>query len=1346
MTTYDTELIDDLTEHPSGAEMKGGDRAAIARGNSPPRANKATFPTDYSIGRRAFQNPPNDLSDAQKAAVRAAFDLPDHVSGLQKATNTDVDNETDDSKYTTVMKVYRAIDRRVKNASQTVRGIVLLARNDDIDNETDLTRIPTLAGAIRLWRRLRTELREVPSTPGDQTGIGHILTVFGEGDKDYNWRSLNDAIAAYLQANPIASQRVLVDVPASDDTVDKIIIEDSQLYTTRDRVVHEATPKRATYENIRFDLGYFSDESALDARFYTVGRFYYNFAKYTPRVVAYVAGNSGPKHWVDGNAADLVANITADVGHFASDAEATPHVNGVGNVYYNERIRAYRRVATFEAGRGPVTAKQRLRQANEDDLARLDDEIALRGTRMQASPQVVNKDDVADEYTFTLWTIPGYYNTATMARIKFLTDAAEGTILRPYDPQMPVHRFTIELDDDQKRMARQASPGNTEFATIDLLDNEGAVLPRWDIPGVVQGQAFVVLTVVPGPRIGTRQMADAIEDVEHRASDLRVVGPPGWETAVGTGVGISLTRAIVADVASLSYNASVSIPADAEAGDDYIIYMAVPTGSNLSDWRVDLAGFAQYPGFNFGEVGTDGDNTVYSYLFTVGDDSGGFASGTAPGARLTLQHHGTTPHTAYSGELEGRALEQVQAQGGGRSDNLQPAVNGGDTAGVAQITLPSDYADYRTLSVTLWRTSVDRIDPLEIATKFLAAQTENQSIYTDDAVIGWNPTTRVLSTPNQRIIYAELHDGSAAAASSGDGGSYTLPQATETILGGVRGASVAQAGQSSGRTFLAWSLDRLKLVIRANIPAATTSQRGGGQVVTQAQVDADSSTSAFLWGLANLKRYIRAQLPSWAVRDDVSTIPAGKLGSGARTGAKFLRDDGTWQEIEAGGLTQVQQIGLLKFSPESPTFQFVQNSELSGKTFNVLVDNPQLLTGDIWYERRLGANLVPGGRTKWTNTTFSIGFPVPSNPGVQGLLANALTGDGLTLELRFYDAHTGGNVVDLIRETVGGAHAFEPAPVATLDLYNAVNPKLPNRIYYWPNHQKDGKDVPGGIAVGDNILSRNERLTADQVELLLRRVPNAIYEMPDSGVLTWDLDEGYIASVTLGGAPRNFQPLVHPQIGDHLILRVVQDATGGRTIAWHGNYKFIGGPVTLNSGANEETYLSLTVIAANHVLVGYLHKNATSPAEATAIADTQAAARYTDAEKAKLANLGRVFVPRGTFRQRTAYSINDVVIYSGHLYYVAQAVPATNTANPVDGLTWILLSADPTPTATETRQGTVELSTQAEMNAGTAGKVPDAAKVKAYADTKLKHQRVASEAAYDALQNKDANTLYYWPE
>ena len=53
---------------------------------------------------------------------------------------------------------------------------------------------------IRFWRIPNL----VPNTPGTQSGIGRVLTVTGENDRDYAWRTLDvaAAVAAYLRDNP----------------------------------------------------------------------------------------------------------------------------------------------------------------------------------------------------------------------------------------------------------------------------------------------------------------------------------------------------------------------------------------------------------------------------------------------------------------------------------------------------------------------------------------------------------------------------------------------------------------------------------------------------------------------------------------------------------------------------------------------------------------------------------------------------------------------------------------------------------------------------------------------------------------------------------------------------------------------------------------------------------------------------------------------------------------------------------------------------------------------------------------------------------------------------------------
>ena len=136
------------------------------------------------------------------------------VSGaaLTKASNADVDGETDDSDYMSVLKTFRAIARKVKNASNTVRGIVLLARNEDVaSTESDTTRIPTIAHVKTLISRLF-----LPLTGGTLTGK---LTL--DGDPTSNLHATTKAYAdfvASLNANEIETlKHITRDLHTIDD-------------------------------------------------------------------------------------------------------------------------------------------------------------------------------------------------------------------------------------------------------------------------------------------------------------------------------------------------------------------------------------------------------------------------------------------------------------------------------------------------------------------------------------------------------------------------------------------------------------------------------------------------------------------------------------------------------------------------------------------------------------------------------------------------------------------------------------------------------------------------------------------------------------------------------------------------------------------------------------------------------------------------------------------------------------------------------------------------------------------------------------------------------------------------
>jgi hypothetical protein len=60
--------------------------------------------------------------------------------------------------------------------------------------------------------------------------------------------------------------------------------------------------------------------------------------------------------------------------------------------------------------------------------------------------------------------------------------------------------------------------------------------------------------------------------------------------------------------------------------------------------------------------------------------------------------------------------------------------------------------------------------------------------------------------------------------------------------------------------------------------------------------------------------------------------------------------------------------------------------------------------------------------------------------------------------------------------------------------------------------------------------------------------------LTDGATITWDTALGRVATVTLGGN-RTISAATNQKVGTY-ILRVVQDATGSRTLTWNGNYKW----------------------------------------------------------------------------------------------------------------------------------------------------------------------------------------------
>ena len=85
-----------------------------------------------------------------------------------KATNADVDAETDDAKFVTVAKLFRGVARKVRAATKTIAGIVELASNAELDAGTDDVKAVTPAGARRITG---AKVSPAERTAGTESGV-----------------------------------------------------------------------------------------------------------------------------------------------------------------------------------------------------------------------------------------------------------------------------------------------------------------------------------------------------------------------------------------------------------------------------------------------------------------------------------------------------------------------------------------------------------------------------------------------------------------------------------------------------------------------------------------------------------------------------------------------------------------------------------------------------------------------------------------------------------------------------------------------------------------------------------------------------------------------------------------------------------------------------------------------------------------------------------------------------------------------------------------------------------------------------------------------------------------------
>jgi hypothetical protein len=93
----------------------------------------------------------------------------------------------------------------------------------------------------------------------------------------------------------------------------------------------------------------------------------------------------------------------------------------------------------------------------------------------------------------------------------------------------------------------------------------------------------------------------------------------------------------------------------------------------------------------------------------------------------------------------------------------------------------------------------------------------------------------------------------------------------------------------------------------------------------------------------------------------------------------------------------------------------------------------------------------------------------------------------------------------------------------------------------------------------------------------------ALVTLTDAATIAVDMDTGFNFTVTLGGNRTLGQP-TNTEVGKSGVIRIIQDGTGSKTLAYHADWKFAGGvDPTLSTAAGTVDLLFYQVIATNFI-------------------------------------------------------------------------------------------------------------------------------------------------------------------
>ena len=230
--------------------------------------------------------------------------------------------------------------------------------------------------------------------------------------------------------------------------------------------------------------------------------------------------------------------------------------------------------------------------------------------------------------------------------------------------------------------------------------------------------------------------------------------------------------------------------------------------------------------------------------------------------------------------------------------------------------------------------------------------------------------------------------------------------------------------------------------------------------------------------------------------------------------------DGVWKKAEsapAAKLTQEQQIGLLNFRVEPEIIKYNPSGLEAALTTTIELGcaNPELLTGDIWYQGSIDGQPVVA-RAKWSASTSAIRFVISSQ--LAGLIGQ---NPQLELDLSFYNVSTGSGAGTIVESLRFG--------VPLLELPGTNSGQSAEQV---AKAIKDHKDDPNAHHSAAATPTASPQLTTQT--------------LTSASALSWDITKGYSATVTLTHTAT--LSITGGSAGEVALLTAAQGGSGGRNL------------------------------------------------------------------------------------------------------------------------------------------------------------------------------------------------------